>query len=233
MPSLEPLPESIEAADELDPVADDGDLLPALVALAAEARDVVPELVAVSVSRIRENLTFTLVDASEASLTGPTPQQPVERAGSGASERTRAGPDDALDEGQWRSLAQKSAVRAIRSTLTLPVVVAGDVVETVSLYATSEAAFEGHHGQMAMVFGAWAPGAVTNADLSFTSREEALQAPRRVRERIIIDVAIGVLAARLDVDVGEAERRLETASVYGGVELLALARAIVRMHGQR
>lgn len=232
MSSMEPLPETLEAADELDPVMDDGELLPSLLGLATEAQDLVPELVAVSLSRIKEGLTFTLVagpDAQRSSEAG----DPEAAAQDAPAMRAAPEPDDVLDEERWRALAETTAARTIRSTLTLPVMAEGDVVETVSLYATSEAAFVGHHDQMAGVFGAWAAGAVTNADLSFSTRDEARLAPTRVRERIIIDVAIGILAARLNLEVTEAERRMELAAADAGLELIALARAIVRTHEQR
>ena len=62
------------------------------------------------------------------------------------------------------------------STVTLPVLAGGAVVGSINLYAASAEAFVGHHEAIARIFDAWAPGAVTNADLSFSTRAVAEQA---------------------------------------------------------
>lgn len=220
MPSMEPLPETVEAVDELDPTADDGELLPALLGLAAEAEDDVPGLAAVSLTRLKEDLTFTMVAADS--------DEPPPAPAAWTTAPLEPDLEDVLDEARWRARAQEQGAHAIRSTLTLPILAGEEVVETVTLYATSEAAFVGHHERLAAIFGAWAGGAVTNADLSFMSREEARQAPRRVRDRIVVDVAIGVLAARHGIGVDEAELRLGESATRAGLTPVELARRIVR-----
>jgi hypothetical protein len=98
---------------------------------------------------------------------------------------------------------------------------------TVNLYAGSPRAFVGHHEEMADLFGAWAAGAVANADLSFMTRRTAEEAPGRVREAVIIDTAVGVLAASQGVDIDTAERRLRTAAQHAGVSVGELAADVV------
>jgi hypothetical protein len=61
VPPLEPIPETVEAVNELDPSVEDGDLLADLTELANHAQEIVPDLVGVSVARMAEGLTFTLV----------------------------------------------------------------------------------------------------------------------------------------------------------------------------
>ena len=53
-------------------------------------------------------------------------------------------------------------------------------------------AFDGLHREIADIFGVWAPGAVTNADLSFRTRRTAEKAPATMR----VDIAVGILMAR-------------------------------------
>src|SRR5438046_228438 len=60
MTPLEPIPETLEAANELDP-AGEGDLLDRLRRLANRAQEIVPDLVGISIARREENITFTLV----------------------------------------------------------------------------------------------------------------------------------------------------------------------------
>ena len=59
------------------------------------------------------------------------------------------------------------------STLSLPILDDDQVVAGVNLYASTDDAFDGKHVEVARVCRAWAPGAVTNADLAFRTREEA------------------------------------------------------------
>ena len=91
---------------------------------------------------------------------------------------------DLLDEDTWHLLAMASAARCIVSTLTLPIVKDGRIAGAVNLYGASRQAFTGHHEALAEIFGAWAPGAVTNADLSFSTRRDAEEAPRTPAERV-------------------------------------------------
>jgi GAF domain-containing protein len=230
VPPLEPIPETVEAVNELDPSVEDGDLLADLTELANHAQEIVPDLVGVSVARIAEGLTFTLVaTAAEVAVLdgiqyiagGPCVD------GAHTEEVCEFNRDDVLDEQRWRLFAQATAARAVHSTLTLPVVGAGRVVGTINLYAAFDRAFVGHHDALAEVFGAWAAGAVVNADLPFDTRKEAEAAPQPVLQENLIGVAIGVMAAQLGVDVETAAERLHDAAVRAGVTLAQLARDIV------
>jgi GAF domain-containing protein len=228
---MEPIPETVEALDELDPSDGATGLLDHLAKLAAQGQAVVPDLVGVSLARYDHGLTFTLVatpaeiavlDAVQYAASGPC----VEGAHEGRAREYHD--DDILDEASWRLFAEATASRAVRSTLTLPLVGEdGGVLGTVNLYGGSPRAFVGHHQQLAEIFGAWAAGAVANADLSFMTLRAARQAPAVVREATLIDTAVGILAADLDVDVDTAERRLRVAAEAGGVTVVDLAREIV------
>ena len=82
--------------------------------------------------------------------------------------------------------------------------------------------------QVARIFGALATGAVANADLSFATRREAEAAPQRARDRVLLETAVGILAADLHTGVDAAEQHLRDAAARAGVSLLQLATAIVR-----
>jgi GAF domain-containing protein len=232
---MEPIPETAAAANELDALEDPGGLLAHLTGLANEAKRIVPDLVGVSIGRHDEGLTFTLVamveevailDAIQYAAGGPC------EAGAREQEVREFHHDDVLDEDAWRLFAAATAAHTILSTLTLPVTTDDRVVGTVNLYAASGRAFVGHHEQLADVFGAWAAGAVSNADLSFATREEARAAPDRIRDQVAIDTAVGILSVRLDVDVETAEARLRDAASRAGVGPADLARTILRAHEQ-
>jgi GAF domain-containing protein len=231
---MEPIPETVEAVDNLDPSGDEVDLLAHLRLLSERAQAIVPDLVGVSVARLDHGLTFTLVatddevavlDAVQYVAGGPCVE------GARDVEIKQFERDDALDEERWRLFAEATAAHTVRSTLTLPVVSAGRAVGSVNLYSASRRVFEGQHEVLAEIFGAWAAGAVANADLSFTTRIEAEAAPRHVQDRHAIDVATGIVAAQLGVDVQDALTRLGEAAEQAGVSLLHLARDIV--HARR
>ena len=236
-PVVEPLPETLDAADELDPVADDALLVERLTQAARLAKALVPDLVGVSLASPREGITMTLqasaeeiavLDAVQYAVGGPCLEALHEK------EPLEYHPDPALEEGPWQLFALAAASETVRSTLTLPIVVSdGSVVGSVNLYAASRRAFEGNHEALADLFGAWAPGAVTNADLSFSSRLEAQQAPQRLRDRARVETAVGLVAADAGTDVEDARRRLEEAAARAQVPVLELAEAILEARNAR
>ncbi len=133
---------------------------------------------------------------------------------------------DLLDEGQWQLFAEASAMAGIRSTLSLPIM-GGDVVTGgINLYGPDQHTFDGRVSQLAAALGAWEPGAVSNADLSFSSRRQAVATPQRLEERAVVDQAVGILSARQRVPVEQARERLHQAAAQAGIEPLALATLI-------
>lgn len=231
MAPMEPVPETVEAVEALESSVEGGGLLDTLVALADRAKEVVPDLAGVSISWREEQTTFTLVataaefaalDAVQYLSGGPC----VEGAHSEQAREFDSG--DPLDEERWRLFAEATAALGVHSTLTLPLIRDGGVAGTANLYAGSRRAFVGHHDELAAIFGGWAPGAVTNADLSFSTRAEAARTPQRVRERqMAIDRAVGILAEDLGVDAEVAKERLRTAAALGGITVDQLAADIV------
>jgi GAF domain-containing protein len=233
---MEPIPETVEAVNNLDPSSDELDLLTHLKGLADRAEEIVPDLVGVSIARLERGLVFTLA-ATDAEITVLDAIQYVAGGpcvdGASGREPREFERDNALDEERWRFFAEATAAHTIRSTLTLPVLTDGRTVGSVNLYAASARAFVGHHDDLAQIFGAWAEGAVANADLSFETRREAQAAPQRVLDQNQIDVATGIVAAQLSVDVDVALTRMKEAAKCAGTSLLALAYEIVRIRRQR
>lgn len=224
-----PIPETVQAIDNLDPT-DDFDLLGGLRSLADRAQAVVPDLVGVSIARLTEGLTFTLVATTEEIAVLDGIQY---LAGGPCVEAARINShvefdnDDPLDEDRWQLFAQATAARTIRTTLTLPVMANEHVVGTINLYAASKRAFAGHRDELADIFGAWAAGAVANADLAFTTRRDAESAPDELHERLNVEVAVGITAARHGIEVEAAEALLRAAALRAGVTLNQLVRQVV------
>ena len=235
MTPMEPIPESLTAIGELGP-GQEGRLLEQLQTLADRAREVVPDLVGLSVARLAEDLTFTLVasaaeiallDAIQYAAGGPC----VDSAHAQATREFHE--DDILDEKRWQLFAEATAARTVRSTLTLPILDEGQSVGTVNLYAASRRAFEGHHEQLADIFEAFAAGAIVNADLAFTTRTRAESAPARVRDLAAVDIASGILAAQMGLGIDEARTTLQDAAERAGVSVAELAHEVVRARDNR
>lgn len=232
---MEPIPETLQALDELDATIDDLELRDRLLQTAERARGVAPGLVGVSLASRDLDATFTLVatdeeiatlDAVQYVASGPC----VDAIDLGHGIATS--PDGLLSESLWREFARASAAAGIHSTLTLPVVLDGEVVATVNLYGAAPDTFVDRHERLARVFGAWAPGAVTNADLSFSTRTSARHAPVRLEQRAVLDAATGIIAAQREIPVAEARAQLEDAAVRAGIPVVRLARVVVGLHDE-
>lgn len=228
---MRPIPETVEASRELARYGDD-DVLGHLNRAAAQVREVVPDCLGLSLSMVRDGLSFTMVATDEEVavldalqyLTGGPCVAAVE-AGHGFATSS----EDLLDEERWQLFARGTAARAVRSTLTLPIVEDSRVVGTVNLYGGSSRAFDGHHEELAGIFGAAADLAVTNADLGFRTRRSAEDAPARLRQSEVVDRATGILSAKAGLDVATAHERLLEAADRAGVPAYEVAEAIIEL----
>jgi GAF domain-containing protein len=233
---VEPIPETTEVDEEFGPFADE-DLLQQLRDRSRQVRALVPDCVGITLASRVHDVTLTLVATS------------VEIAVLDAVQYLSGGPcvdaldadrvmvfpagDDVLDEEQWHDFALATAAASIRSTLTLPVITGGEVTGTINLYSASKRGFDGLHEEIARIFDAWAPGAVTNADLTFSTRKVAEQAPRQLREDLTIVAAVGILAGRHPGDLDEARGMLRDAALRAGVREVELAATIIEIDGHR
>jgi ANTAR domain len=229
---VEPIPETLEALDEVQSYLDEGSLEQQLRTTVSHAEHVAPGLVGVSLAFREHGLTFTLVatdeeiatlDAVQYVASGPC----VDAVDLGHGIAT---PDGLLSEQRWQHFARASAAAGVQSTLTLPVVDGDVVVSTVNLYGRANDTFTGKHELLAGVFGAWAPGVVANADLSFATRRAAEQAPTQLREAAVVDTATGMLAAERGVSVEEARAQLDDAAHRAGIPVQRLAHVVVGLY---
>jgi len=233
---MEPLPATREALAEFVSL-EDPDVDELLHDLGRQARSIVPELIGLSLALAHEGLTFTLV-ASSSGLAALDAMQyldggPCVDVTEGRSERHEAQIGDMLDESEWQLFAQTTAAAGVASTLSMPVYRHDHLVGGVNLYASSRDAFTGHHDELAKLLGSRAAEAVTNADLSFSTRFEAAAAPGRLRERADIETAVGLLAAQRHITVDEARELLTQAAAQAGVDEVLVARVMILVHQRR
>lgn len=230
---MEPIPESIEAVDEFGPFSYDGDLLEELKAKAAAVLEIVPDCVGLSLAVIADGFTLTLVASGEEVAVLDAIQYlaggPCVDGAKGDRVLESSADSDVTDELGWQLFARASAASSVLSTLTLPVLVDDRVAGSVNLYAASANAFTGHHEEIARIFDAWAPGAVTNADLSFTTRRTAEEAPRQLHAAYRAEVAASIVAVREGLDMDEARVRLREAARRAGVDVAQLAETLIAL----
>jgi GAF domain-containing protein len=226
---VQPLPETVEALRELTRFGDET-IARTLWRISSEVQRIVPEIVGVSLSLATENVTFTMTAGNQTVakldgvqyLAGGPCEETME---TGVPREYRAG--DVVDEERWQSFARATAASGVQSTLSLPILREGIVVAGVNMYASTADAFEGRHEELASVCGAWAGGAVKNADLDFTTRFEAAETPERLRSERWVDQAVGVVMSRWGLSMDEAEERLRRAAERAGISDAEMARAVI------
>jgi hypothetical protein len=226
---VEPIPETMEVIRHLTRYGDT-EVATSLLRMSREVVAIAPECIGLSLTVMAEDMTFTMAATTEEIAELDSVQYldggPCLQA-TGRGETTAYDSPEALDEQGWQLFAQATARNGVRSTLSFPISRHGQVIAGVNLYGRSSGTFEGKHDALADVCGAWRAGAVTNADLSFSTMETASRAPEQQRERDDVDVAIGAIAQAHGITTTEAEARLEQAASRAGIPLGQVARAVI------
>jgi hypothetical protein len=228
---MEFIPETAAALAALDETSDGSRLGDRLTQVSRRVRDVVPTCWGMSLSVVSEGLTFTLVtdDRTIAALDGVQYLQGGPCVDAVDEDRDVRLDDltDPLDEQAWQGFAQSSAAAGVRSTLSFPLREGMRVIGGVNLYASSAGAFAGHEGELTGLLGGWATETVSNADLSFRTRETAALAPARLAERDLLAQATGMMMAAHGGTPEEALARLTAAAGRAGTSVSEVARAVL------
>lgn len=226
---MEPIPETERAFDELDAICTDDDMLNALRRASERVRGIVPACTGLSLALLDHGITLTLVATEEDIQLLDAMQYldggPCVKAAEGR--RVVMSDTSAMDENGWRLFAAATSAHGVASTLSMPLFEGNAVIGSVNLYAATPHAFDNHHEEVADILGAWAGGAVTNADLSFSTRQDAQRAPQVLDDQRRLDNALGMLSAYTGQSIDEARQRLATA----GVTLAAVVDAVIALRG--
>jgi GAF domain-containing protein len=194
-------------------------------------RQIVPAIWGMSVTLNDGDLTFTLVASSPevAALDGVqyVAGGPCVAAAQDEREVGIEETDSPMVEHDWQLFAAASAAAGVRSTLSFPLRFREEVIGGVNLYASAENAFSGREAELAAVFGTWAVEGVSNADMTFASRDRAEHGPTRIAEQSEIDIAVGVLMGGRGLGQQEARAELQEAARRASIDELAIARAIL------
>jgi GAF domain-containing protein len=226
---VEPIPETLQAIQELGKYGDT-EVAAELLQMGRRVREVVPETVGLSLGLVEDGLTFTLVSSNQ-TIAGLDASQYLDGGPCVAAAHEREAvqwtKDDPLDEDRWRLFAGASAAAGIAATVSIPIMRHDRVVGGVNIYASTPDAFSGRVEELAEVCGGWAEGAVTNADLSFSTRLAAAEAPEQLRGQDSVDQALGIISTAQHIDISAATERLREAAARAGISETQAARAII------
>lgn len=221
-------PQIVEALRELARQGE-GSLGADLDTMASRVRAVAPELIGLSLGVIEDGLTLTLVASTE-QLAALDAVQYLDGGPCLAAEDHAAPLDvsigDLLDEGRWQLYERAGAAVGVASSLSLPIMDSDRVVGGVNQSASAADAFAGLHEAVPEAVRSDAALAVANADVSFWTLKQAMEAPERVRESGDINVALGIIAAAHGVNIPIAQERLCNAAARAGITAAQAAMAI-------
>lgn len=234
---MDQLPETREALAEIVSL-DEPDIDDLLDALGRAARRIVPQLTGLSLALAKERLTFTLVASDEEVAALDAAQYidggPCVEVGDGRMDVARFVGGDPLDEVRWSLFARANAAHGVASTLSLPVYVDGELIGSVNLYAATPEAFDDSVvAQLAHIVSAAPTAAVKDADLSFSTRLEAAAAPTRLRDRNIIETAVGLIAGDKGIATEAAHEQLLHAAARADLQAAQVAKVVISAYGRR
>lgn len=225
---MQPLPEVRAAAGRLTALTGELDVLQGLAVLSDVASTLVPSCVGVSITVVVDDEPFTVAATSE----DITALDAVQYLGGGpcvraADEGTPIDVEDVLDEGRWQLYGMAASTRGVASSLSLPLGATGRLPGAMNIYASLPHAFVGKEQMLAEVFGLPAHSYVTNADLSFLTRDLARQLPERLEDKARVDRAVELLSAQRGEAVEQARARLTAAAHRAGASLPLVAELVL------
>ncbi|WP_375483498.1 GAF and ANTAR domain-containing protein [uncultured Jatrophihabitans sp.] len=128
---------------------------------------------------------------------------------------------------RWRRFGGRVARLQVHSALALPLIVLGDVVGALNIYARTRDAFTAHSVRLAERFAQSAAVSVGNIQLLHAAHTRATQLQTALSSRALIDQAIGIVRSRTGGSEREAFDRLRQTSQAENVKLSVVAERIV------
>jgi GAF domain-containing protein len=130
-------------------------------------------------------------------------------------------------ERMWPRFGPRAGRLGVHSALSLPLLVSGDVVGAINVYARSRAAFDERAEHLGELFAVPAAVAVRNAQVLDRAQTLALQLQEALSSRSVIDQAIGILRGRTGGTAQEAFDLLRTTSQKEQTKLADVASRLV------
>ncbi|MEO8815934.1 MAG: GAF and ANTAR domain-containing protein [Mycobacterium sp.] len=173
------------------------------------------EALAASAPFVREIDEIQYVEANEGPCITAALERRTVRSGSLSSEKL------------WPRFGPRVGRLGVHSVLSLPLLLPGQVVGAINVYARSKDAFTEHAVELGELFAAPAAVAVHNAQVLAQARALAIQLQTALSSRPVIEQAIGILRARTGGTADEAFARLRSISQAENAKLAAVSLRII------
>ncbi len=131
------------------------------------------------------------------------------------------------EEEMWPQFGPRVGRLGIQSALSLPLLIPGQVVGAINVYAHGRDVFDDHAAELGELFAAPAAVAVHNAQILARALSLTVQLQTALSSRPVIDQAIGVLRGRTGGTAEEALSRLRAISQSEHTKLADVAQHIV------
>ncbi|WP_428342961.1 GAF and ANTAR domain-containing protein [Mycobacterium sp.] len=128
---------------------------------------------------------------------------------------------------RWSRFGARVARLGVASALALPLLIDGQVVGSINVYARGKDVFGEHAVRLGSAFAQPAAVSVYNTQLLVAAQERAENLQRALVSRKTIDQAIGIIRGRTGISDDEAFDRLKRISQTENTKLAAVAARIV------
>lgn len=130
-------------------------------------------------------------------------------------------------EQMWPRFGPRVGRLGIHSALSLPLLMPGQVVGAINVYARKKDAFDDHAAELGELFATPAAVAVHNAQILAQAHALTSQLQTALSSRPIVDQAIGILRGRSGDTAAEAFAKLREMSQSDHVKLIEVAQKLV------
>ena len=130
-------------------------------------------------------------------------------------------------EKMWPRFGPRVSRLGVHSALSLPLLLPGQLVGAINVYARDKDVFDDHAAQLGELFAAPAAVAVHNAQVLAQALKLTTQLQAALTARPVIDQAVGLLRGRTGMTAEQAMSRLRGMSQAEHTKLVEVARDIV------
>ena len=136
--------------------------------------------------------------------------------------------ESTLEPGNWQEFRDTAARHGVLSTFSLPLVVRGEPIGAVNMYAELENAFDANNRHIAELFATQAGFVLANAQAYWDARDLSENLEQAMRSRAVIEQAKGIIMSTMRCDADEAMAVLKNQSQTQNIKLRDIAAEIVR-----
>jgi transcriptional regulator with GAF, ATPase, and Fis domain len=127
----------------------------------------------------------------------------------------------------WPTFGPQAAQLGIHSALSLPLILNGEVIGALNVYAHTRDAFDESSRRIGELFAGPAAVAIHNARVLGQAQRTAAQLESAMVTRSTIDHAVGIVMSRSGISADEAFVRLRIMSQHEHIKLAAIAKRLV------